>query len=366
MVVTSKTHNHGDVMNIDRVDLTRKLDAINTWVEDVLYLNHDVLFFEGGNSSQFYVDSNRTLYLTEDDGYEENGVPSRLYKKIQAAFKWALDNKDFDYVYVCDDDVYINSEEFFKIEMNYDFMSSGAFGGGGYFLSKKAMQEIIDTDTEFSVCDLAMYGILRADKNLTSYSENCKHAIFYFPAELYATVHYATGKRAYFLKEMFSFYKENGFTNRKIILGGPLDSYKENLLVSYEATHNRKTKRWYDFVKDPNGWEYHGGYARSSANINHLKNFWPYAKNSTKYFVLNFDTFLNDYKHDKTLYFENMQFLIKKCEESLIDDNNLILLTDKNIEIDGWKLSQEVKEKLKLNFEVLNDCFFYVKKDINE
>ena len=44
LIITSKTHNHGNQLNIDRVDLTRKLDAINTWVGDVLDSGNDVIF----------------------------------------------------------------------------------------------------------------------------------------------------------------------------------------------------------------------------------------------------------------------------------------------------------------------------------
>lgn len=363
MVVTSKTHNHGDILNIDRVDLTRKLDAINTWVEEVINRGHEVVFFDGGNEEQYYDESSLTLHLTEDDRYEENGVPSRLLKKIQKAFEWAIKNKQFDYVYICDDDVYINSEQFFKKEITHDFMSAGAFGGAGYFLTKKAMEVLCEyKNYHFSVCDLAMYSILSQNDSITKFYENKDHSIFYFPGELYSTVHYVTGKRSYFFQNVLRFYKENGYTNRKIILGGPLDSYKENIAVTYESSIKRKTKRWYDFTVDPNGWEYHGGYPRSSVHLNHLKSFWPYAENSAKYFVVNFDKFLGDYKDDKKAYLENMEYLIEKCEYSLINKNNIILLTEDGRDIEGWVKQNNLKKDLNLDFEVLSSCNFYLKK----
>jgi hypothetical protein len=71
LVLTSKTHNHGDQLNIDRVDLTRKLDSINTWVGDVLDTDNDVIFFDGENEDVSFDENSKTLHLTDYDGYED-------------------------------------------------------------------------------------------------------------------------------------------------------------------------------------------------------------------------------------------------------------------------------------------------------
>lgn len=359
LVVTSKSHNHGDNLNIDRVDLTRKLDAINTWVDDVIYSGNDVIFFDGGNQYQWFDNNTKTLHLTEDDSYEVNGTLSRLFPKVKTALKWVLENRDFDVVYLGDDDIFINLPEFLKFEMTHDYMGSGSFGGGGFYFNKKSIQSVLNYNNEtFSNCDQAIYSAILDDANITKSFGNDKNSIFYFPGELYHTVHYTSGKRSYFLHNIFKHYQETGVTNRKILLGAPLLSEHTNNLVTYESTINRKTKRWYDFTIDPNNWEYHGGYLRSYVFFNSLKNFWPYAKKATKFFVINYNVILHDYVGTEFLK-PNLDFLIEKCKESLIDENNLLLCSENVENIEGWVIDNTVKETLKLNFEILNNLNYY-------
>jgi len=360
LVATSKTHIHESVLHIDRVDLTRKLDAINTWVIDVINSANDVIFFDGGNESVYYDENSRTLHLTENDGYE-NDILSILFPKVKSALKWALENKEFDMLYLCDDDIYINIQQFLKIEMKYDYMGTGSMGGGGFFFNKKSINTILNYEnTKFRVCDQAIYDAISSDETITKFFSNEKSYPFYLPGELYATIHYVTGKRSYFLHNIFNHFNENGYTNRKIILGGGIDMSKANELVSYESTFKRKTPRWYDFTIDPNGWEFHGGYVRSLLMLGNLENFWPYAENSTKMFVLNFNALLHDYRNTD-LFYEKLNFLINKCEYSLIDERNLFLLSETNEDIDGWMIDESIKEQHKLNFELLNEYNFYKK-----
>jgi hypothetical protein len=112
---------HGDILNIDRVDLTRRMDAINTWVGDALHKGHDVVFVEGGSENVWYDENSKTLHLTVSDEYEIS-VLSNLFEKGKYGLKWCLENKDFDVLYTCDDDVYINLEQFLKIEITHDYM----------------------------------------------------------------------------------------------------------------------------------------------------------------------------------------------------------------------------------------------------
>lgn len=361
LVVSSKTHVHGDILNIDRVDLTRRMDAINTWVGDALYKGHDVVFVVGGSETLWYDDNSRTLHLNVSDEYE-NSVLSNLFEKGKSGLKWCLENKDFDVLYTCDDDVYINLEQFLKIEMTHDYMSTGPLGGGGFFLNKKSIQTILNYDNKgFRVADQAIYNAVLNDNTITKNLNFNKSTPFYVPGELYATIHYVTGKRSYYLHNIFRFFNENGYTNRKIILGGPLNSPKLNEVVSYESTLGRRTPRWYDFVIDPNGWEYHGGYLRSQIVFNKLIDFWPYAENATKFFVINIETIFNDYIGGP--YFNTyLNKLITLCENSLIDKNNILVCSSKEENIDGWILDNSVKESQKLNFEHLNDYNFYRKK----
>jgi hypothetical protein len=361
LVVTSKTHIHQHVLHIDRVDLTRKLDAINTWVVDVLNKGHDVIFFDGGNDIEWYDENSKTLHLTEDDGYETKEL-STLFPKVKAALKWAINNRDFDILYLCDDDIYINIEQFLKIEMNYDYMGTGSYGGAGFFFTKKSIKTVLNYENLiYRVCDQAIYDAIYNDLSITKNLDYNKSAVQYIPGELYATIHYVTGKRSYFLNNILRFFNENGYTNRKIILGGELESHKSNDVVSYESIIGKKTQRWYDFTVDPNGWEYHGGYIRSHLVFNTLMGFWPYAEKATKYFVINVDVVLSDFINTD-IFYSNLNKLVNECEKSLIDEKNLFLCSKKFREIDGWSIDNDIKQKYKLNFESLNDYNYFKKK----
>ena len=361
LVLTSKTHDHRGNLNIDRVDLTRKLDAINTWVGDVLESGNDVIFFDGENEQVWFDEDSKTLHLTDYDGYEDGVSLTKLFPKVKSALKWVYENKEFDTLYICDDDIYINLPEFLKVSFTHDFMSHGSLGGGGFFLTKNAIKSIINYEnTHHKHCDQLIFDIIVNDSTITKSFDNSSSSPYYIPGELYSTIHYVTGKRSYFLHNIFKFYNENGYTNRKIILGGGLDSYRKNEIVSYESSVGRKTSRWYDFTVDPNNWEYHGGYARSTVSVNNLKNFWPYGKKSTKFFVINFNYLLSDYINSD-LFYTNLEFIINKCEESLIDGGDLFLMSEKNENINGWVIDNDIKITHKLNFELLNNYNFYRK-----
>lgn len=363
IICSSKTHNHNNQFIIDRVDLTRKLDIINTWGQDALSLGHDILFFEGDSEEEYYNDDTKTLYLKENDSYESEGI-SPLFVKAQKAFNWVLKNKEFDVVYSCDDDVFVNLPEFSKLDFSYDFSSNGSLGGGGFIFSKKSLEIISKyNNIEFKNADSAIYNIIinnSVSNNLKINNHNIFCSPFYFPGELYSTIHYVSGKRAYFLHNMLKYYHENGYTNRKILIGGLLDSQKTNNIVSYESGVKRKSPRWYDFTVDSNNWEYHGGYIRSNIHFNNLKDFWPYSKNSTKIFVLNFNYILSDYINGN-LFYQNLEYLINKCEESLIDKNNLFLLSQNKENINGWIIDDDIKNEFNLTFELLDNCYFYRK-----
>lgn len=351
LVITCKSYNHRDQVTIDRTDLTRQLDCKNTWVEDATNYGIDVVFFEGGGDVVSYNENTITLSLDVDDRYEDQVEPSRIFEKIKKAFEWVLENKEFDIVYVMDDDIFVNVPEFLKIDFNYDFISNGVLGGSGGFFSKKGMRHCLkQTNETFSQADHAVHNLMRTDDTLRINHDLKTNCPQYFPGELYSTVHYVTGKRMYFLHNMLRNFRENGVTNRKILLYFPLNTSETNNIITYEVSVGRKTKRWYDFTTDLNGWEYHGGYTRSDIDLPNLKRFWPYSKKSTKYFVVNYDYV----KHD-------MNFIVSQCQDSLIDPNNLYFFTEKEEVINGWQINTNLKQELKLTFEGLNNYFFYSK-----
>lgn len=368
---------------IDRVDLARRVPLIHTWVDDAIYAGHDVIFFEGGHSTEYYDERTRTLHLAVDDLYEPDPsadgsvVLSRLYIKHQAAYKWVLNNKEFDKVFVCDDDVYVNLQEFMKMDLDVDF--TFLTGGAGFIFSRKALEIIVNhVNTTHRVADHAFANAIQqniTDGFVWGHSETYeRNQAFYIPGELAPTVHYVSGKRVYHLHNIIKNFKETGVTNRKILLGAPLDSTRVNWwdTVTYLTQNKDCMPRWYDFTTDPNGWEYHAGYQRSTISFTQLINGWPYAENATKYFVLTPHTLLGDIWESPSEYYKYLDQLIKKCEYSLIDANNLILCYHKTsdrklppFELTGWRVDNSVKDSLKLNFELLNECDFYVKDGVS-
>ena len=368
MVMTPKVYNHHDQMILNRNDISRKLDFINTWVPDAIRAGYDVIFFSGASEHEYYHEASRTLYLNVDDRYEPvlgDGTTtplSRCLVKIQAGFKWALANRDFDWVYFCDDDIFINVPEFSKLDSSMDYRSSQDWGGGGHFFSRKAAQVLVDYEnTSWRLADQCIGNLMWANQDLVQNRFTPQSHPWYVPGELYATVHYATGKRAHHLYHMFKNFQINGFTNRKIIFGSPVSIWAHNEIMSYESP-DRNTARWYDFTTDPNGWEYIGGYPRGDVGLHHFKEFWPFAENGTKYFVINPYLFFPDFANNQDLYKADFNFLVEKCLFSLINKNNLLLCTEKEESIQGWQLDNSVKETLQLNFETLNDYNFYIKK----
>jgi hypothetical protein len=362
LTLTSKRHDHGGNLTIERCDLTRKVYCLNTWVPEVLDAGHDVLFFDGANKKELYNPDSLTLHLTESDEYEQKPFPSRLLPKIQSAFRWALENKDFDYVYLHDDDIYININEFQKLVVDSDFKGTN-MGGRGFFFNKKAMKALVEYKNQHPVADHAIYDCMISNENISKVFSMEAHSPFYVPGELYATVHYVCGKRFYLLNNVLRFYQDNGFTKRKIIFNFPFTSTHLNPFVTYEVEANRKTQRHYDFTVDKNNWEYHSGYVRSTiTNVNELVKFWPYARNSAKYFVVNIGPLLS--YHEGAAKEDLKNYLISKFEKSLINKDNLLMCSE-SLQNDlgkEWKLNNSVKKSLKLDFENLNDYNFYTRK----
>lgn len=352
-VITCKTYNHNNALIIDRVDLTRKLDCLHTWVEDAINSDIEVLFLEGDSPNDYYDPDRLTLFLNVVDKYEEINSPSRILSKIIKGFDWILKNKDFDIIYLCDDDIYVNINEFLKTDFNYDVMLNGVLGGSGGFFSKKSAQHLVTLkENQHHNADGAIYSHMVNENSLKKNLNLISFCPQYFPGELYSTIHYVSGRRSYFLHNMLKYYRENNITNRKIILFFPLNANVDNNVITYESTQNRKTKRWYDFTQDPNGWEYHGGYTRSYMEIQTLKKFWPYAEKATKYFVINYDQVKND-----------LDFIINKCENSLINSKNIFLISENEIKIDGWMLDNNLKISLNLSFENLKNYHLYKKNN---
>ena len=73
LITSSKTHNHNGAVVIDRVDLTRKMNILNTWGQDVIDYGHEIVFFQESNDCVFYDEKTKTLHLdVSDDSIKES------------------------------------------------------------------------------------------------------------------------------------------------------------------------------------------------------------------------------------------------------------------------------------------------------
>jgi hypothetical protein len=70
----------------------------------------------------------------------------RLYKKIQKIVRYAVE-QDYDFLFKCDVDTYVHVPRLLKSGFEkHDFSGyNGAYGGSGYWLSRRAMQVLLDS-----------------------------------------------------------------------------------------------------------------------------------------------------------------------------------------------------------------------------
>lgn len=125
----------------------------NTWLRDIQ--GADYYFFLGRGA---VAENSDEILLDCPDGY------LNLPEKSKALFKWASDNQ-YDYVFKCDTDTYVNSERllssgFYENDYTgyfngvigvpntvYSQCYSWASGGSGYWLSGRAARYISEQDT---------------------------------------------------------------------------------------------------------------------------------------------------------------------------------------------------------------------------
>ena len=70
---TSKNYN-GHGIRIDRVDLTRKMSCMETWVPRIERMGHEVIFFDGNNETQTYDEKNKILHLISNESYDYHSL----------------------------------------------------------------------------------------------------------------------------------------------------------------------------------------------------------------------------------------------------------------------------------------------------
>ena len=101
----------------------RRIACRNTWI-DFLDKDKYLPLFLIGRKNQPSEIVGDILYLDCEDHYQG------LSGKVKAYYKWALDNTEVSHFWICDDDSYINHNNFntFEEYKNYDYIGSFIYG----------------------------------------------------------------------------------------------------------------------------------------------------------------------------------------------------------------------------------------------
>lgn len=123
----------------------RRRRCLETWIPDLEFRGVRTVFLRGENCSPDQYSVRLPVYDHRDT----------LSLKTQAFCRWALDRRDWDYLFKCDDDTLIHPLRFaaFLPSLSGDYVggrwrpkSPYASGGAGYFLSRRAAEVIARAD----------------------------------------------------------------------------------------------------------------------------------------------------------------------------------------------------------------------------
>jgi len=277
LAFTSKTyhsepaHTGTEPVISDRADLTRKLPCMDTWVSRMKNIGHEVIFFDGDNKQESFDKKNQLLHLTASDSYDyynllTNGKSSNMAVKLQHAMKWALKNREFDFILRVDDGTYVNAfviDEFLNKINNVDLAWSAHGGGGGIFFSRKACEEFVkETKYTSYLEDIVIFDSFTNKNEFQKRGYPREMSSFYVLLENLVTIHYATGKRMYYCDFIISNYHLGITTSRKVIFNYSLNP-AESLNTNRVDSKTTNTPLWYGLDRDRYGWEYYGNYSRS-------------------------------------------------------------------------------------------------------
>lgn len=136
-VYTSPAEKYGD----------RRTRCVSHWLRAVGRCpGMEWYFVYGGRDQGVNVESN-ALFLPCREEY------ARLPQKTREYCRWALTRPDWDYIFKCDDDTYVDLPglmtfvEGFTGDYAGGQYSNYASGGGGYLLSRRAAQEVVNRVT---------------------------------------------------------------------------------------------------------------------------------------------------------------------------------------------------------------------------
>lgn len=321
LAFTSKTYKHAGIL-IDRPDLTRKMSCLETWVPRIEELGHEVLFFDGNNKELTYDKKNKVLHTTEDDGYDypsypEKAPPSKMFKRLQAAVKWSLQNKEFDFIFRTDDGTYINAFTFEKFLQEYkdsDFTFGDGGGGAGILLSKKTCELLINFENpeDIWVEDQVLSNFFNSQGTNLKVTPSPLLHYQYTVGENLVSLHYTNGRRMYFVDTVISYYHNNNPLDRKVVINFPILPTHLPQENSWD-TPNPYTPAFYSFIKDKYNWEHYGKLTRSNfeprvtcpfapESIKELLLFDVYFDLNSPYEISSLESYIKAVKQNGTLF----------------------------------------------------------------
>ena len=314
---------------------------METWVPRVEALGHEVIFYQGDSNEVRFDEKHKMLYLTEDDSYDYpqfriDKTPSKMAERNKAAIRWALKNREFDYIWRTDDGSYVNAymlPDFYKAMEGYD-SCLGYTGGAGMVLSRKLCEQYLDFKNELgqAIDDNVMFTFCNSVNAKQKWMPE-RMGAFYVAGEKMITLHYTNGRRQYLVDDIMSYYYTGNPIQRKVMLDYPIGERDAGGIMQKVNSYDCEsgiTPFWYNFNKDINNWEYYGQQPRS---IHDFFRHNPFGEKSMHMLVM--------YKTEFKEYINILSEYIK-CIQS---GGNLNLVYNNNA-----KELDEVKHWLEENF----------------
>jgi hypothetical protein len=355
---TSRVYD-GHSIKIDRSDLTRKMSCLETWVPEVEYQGHEVVFFEGNAEEVKYDFNNRILSLPLPGEYDHNPCrldppKSLMLDRLIGAIEWALENKEFDYIFRTDDGSYVNYfmlDRIYKEIEGFDSISNGFGGGGGLFFSRNLCEKIVKLHNEtpqsliHHIEDIAMHCIINSLADIKIKHSNLFFHQYVIGEELF-TIHYTNGKRMYFTDSILKrYFEENKTGKRKIILNYPIHSTLDpiNEYPNTWECQGQLTPIWYSYTTNHKNWEHYGQLIRSNFEPRCIN---PFGKNSILKLFFYKTVFDIDKHHEKEALLSYI--------ESIIEDGTIMFFLESEtkesnkmvdfLKYQNLKVEQEVKD----------------------
>lgn len=126
----------------------RRLACQETWANDT---NTEILFLTGDpQTTQPHQDGN-TLICPCDDDYHSLSLKTKFF------CEWTVNQRNFDYLFKCDDDTYVHLDRLKEYKTAADYIGYTldenpgyyhASGGAGYLLSNKAARLVAENPIE--------------------------------------------------------------------------------------------------------------------------------------------------------------------------------------------------------------------------